>query len=227
MVLPVPSVPTPYSWPTCPRCRQKLAAIPACPGCGLTLGQLDEVYGSGEVVLERVTDAQGVFGEAGKRWLEQAVAGFESSFPQAMVAVHVGALGSGPALRQFGFWLLNRSVLTAGEITRPNENGMLLLIDPPARLAGLTLGYQLEPWLSESVLERVLSAGRRDFQAGRMAEGGVRIIRALGMALRDSLRGPMPLADEAVPTAPLLGLRRLRRGGKSESTSHTPGHHEV
>lgn len=184
------------------------------------------MYGCGEVALERVTDAQGMMGEDGRKRLEQTMGAFEVAFPQVWGAVYVTSLGSAPGLRQFGFWLLNRGAVVGAEITRPNENGVLMLIDPSARLAALTLGYQLERWLPEAALERVLGAGRREFLAGRLADGAVRIVDELGVVLRASLRAPAPATDDSRPAAPLAGLRRLRGGERSISTSTIQEGHE-
>jgi uncharacterized membrane protein YgcG len=189
----------------------------------LTLEALDAAYGTGEVVVERVNDSGGALGDSGRLLLSAEVARLEACFPQVWAVVHLSALGSAPALRQFGFWLLNRAALAGGAITRPNENGVLLLIDPQARLVGLTLGYQLEPWLPEPELERVLAAARRDFQRGQLAGGAVRVIRELTAALQRSLQSaPVAAAgDGGVPTGPLAGLRRLRGGGQ-QSGRTTP-----
>jgi len=143
------------------------------------------------------------------------------------VAVHCGSLGSAPALRQFGFWLLNRAALAEGEVTRPNENGVLLLLDPPARLAGLTLGYQLEAWLPEATLERVLTSARRGFRSGRLAEGAVRIMRELELALREVLRSPAVATRAEVSATPLDGLRRLRADEGTESIPNRSETHEL
>ena len=181
-----------------------------CPGCGLTLESLDAVYGAAEVVLERVSDPQRALGERGRLGVERELARFETAFPRAFVALRVASLGSGPALRQFGFWLLNRAALDGGEITRPNENGVLVLIDPPARLTAITLGYQLEPWLPEAELEAILAVARREFQAGKLAAGAVRLVRELRAALGRSLLAPGAGAGAAAPPAPLAGLPLLR-----------------
>lgn|GEM_PF-2763088 len=114
-----------------------MGVFPGCLECGLTLGVLDAVNGTGEVVVERVNDISGVLGESGRSLLGAEVARLEACFPQVFVVVHLSALGSVPALRQFGFWLLNRAALAGGSIMRPNENGVLVLIDPTGPLAGL------------------------------------------------------------------------------------------
>jgi uncharacterized membrane protein YgcG len=188
---------------------------------------MDALYGAAEVVLERVSDPQRALGDAGRSWVEREVVRFETGFPQAFVAVRVASLGSGPALRQFGFWLLNRAALTDGEITRPNENGVLVLIDPPARLASITLGYQLEPWLPEAALEHVLASARKDFQAGRLAAGAVRLVQELGSTLRRSLRAPAAGEGDSVLPAPLAGLPKLRGRTEGESAHDTPSPHET
>ena len=117
------------------------------------------------------------------------------------------------ALRLFGFWLLNRATLAGSGIMRPNENGVVVLIDAEARAASISIGYQLEPWLPEDGLESILATGRREFRNGRTADGAVTVVRALAAALRASLQSPPH--DAVVAKSPLHGLRRLR--GRVES----------
>lgn len=197
--------------------------MPACPGCGLTLGSLDEVYGESEVVLTRVVDPGGVFESGGVGSLESEVAVFERSFPQAWMSVYAVSLGSAAALRQFGFWLLNRATPATGGVMRPNENGVLLVVDVEARAVSITIGYQLEPWLPEEVLAAVLAAGRRWFRKGRPAAGAAAVVQALAAALRASLQAP---PHEAIAArSPLDGVPRLR-GGRKKDDSTAGARHE-
>jgi len=191
----------------------------------LTLSSLDEVYGCSEGVVTRVMDGGGTLRADELERIEREVVGFERDFPQAWLSVSAVSLGSAVALRLFGFWLLNRATLAGSGITRPNENGVVVLIDAEARAASISIGYQLEPWLPEDGMESILATGRREFRKGRTAEGVVCVVRALATALRASLQSPPQ--ESVVVRSPLDGLRRLRSGGEpvrqpTDAESHEP-----
>ena len=71
---------------------------------------------------------------------------FGVSFPQMFVSVYTGSLGEISNLRQFGFWLLNRGVFEDVGVEKPNEAGILIVIDPDSKAAGMTFGYLLDPF---------------------------------------------------------------------------------
>ncbi|MFN0126620.1 MAG: TPM domain-containing protein [Verrucomicrobiales bacterium] len=195
--------------------------MPACPGCGLSLAQLDEVYGASEVALERVNDSDGRLEADERSRLVAQLAAYESMFPQSFIVVHLGWFGSRTALRQFGFWLLNRGALVEGDAMRLNENGVVLMIDAEARLAGLTVGYQIEPWLPEAALEESLARGRTEFRDDRLGDGAVKVVTHLAAALRAALREPeAEIRKDWSRVNPLAGLRRLRSGilGRTSGT---------
>ncbi len=83
---------------------------------------------------------------------------FEAKFPQLFVAVYIGAFEELQSLRQFGFWLLNRAAFSDVDLERPNENGILVVIDVKAKSVGITFGYSLMPYLTENSTFEALSA---------------------------------------------------------------------
>lgn len=182
-----------------------------CPSCGLRLEDLDQAHGEGEVVLDLIHDAARCFSTEETEALRGQLARFARRLPRHFLAIHAGAHDSAAAMRTFGFWLLNRAALPAVDVSSPNENGLLLLLDPARGLAGLVVGYQLEPWLPEPLLARLLEKGRRDFQRGRSGAGAAKIIAALEKTLRHAAthQQPPPSAPRA-RLSPLAGLRRLR-----------------
>ncbi len=202
---------------SCPRCQHKLDfEVSYCPGCGLTLGVLDELYGEEDVLLERINDAGGVLDEAGRAAFTAARAALEKEFPQLFLAVFVGTLATLPTLRQFGFWLLNRGAIVGpqAETTRLNEYGLLVLADPEHCLLGVVTGYQIEPWLPEETISHVLEAARPAFPRQPLGVALARLVTKLARPLRHAARAARtrpPRAPRAV-TSPLAGLRRLREG---------------
>ncbi len=130
----------------CPRCVQRIhRAAASCPHCGFSLADADERFGADVVRLRSLTDGAGLLrrGERGK--VEAAMEDIGRRFPQIFVAVYTGSLGEVANIRQFGFWLLNRAAFEDVPVSKPNEAGILLTIDPESRAAGMAFGYLLDP----------------------------------------------------------------------------------
>lgn len=141
-------------------------------------------------------------------------------FPQVFVAVYTGALGEVANLRQFGFWLLNRSAFEDVPVDKPNEAGILLTIDPDSKAAGIVFGYLLDPFLDESDTFECLSRGHAYWLEGRYAEGITRALRHLESVLakrsRQARRDPEHFQRKVVPAAMMGDLvRRIRSGHRA------------
>jgi uncharacterized membrane protein YgcG len=181
------------------------------------LAVTDEVFGADEVLLERVTDAAGVFSDADRVRVNAGLKEFEARFPQLFAVVYCGALPQQTSLRQFGFWLLNRAAVCELEVTRPNEHGALFVIDTHGRSAALVLGYFLECYLNEEDAQRILAAGRRDFQRGLWAGGVCAALDGLTACLRqramEAARSPARFAPPKPPVVPSTPkFVRIREG---------------
>jgi uncharacterized membrane protein YgcG len=204
----------------------------SCSHCGYALAVTDEVFGADEVLLERITDAAGVFSDRDRSRLAAALKEFESRFPQLFAVVYCGALPQQTSLRQFGFWLLNRAAVCDLEATRPNEQGALFVIDTHGRSAALVLGYFLECYLDEQDAQRVLAAGRRNFQQGLWAAGTCAALAELTARLRqravEAAKAPERFAPPRPPVVPSTPkFVRIREGnvpGKpvKQRRAHTP-----
>jgi len=133
-------------------------AASSCPHCGFTVEHADALFGKDEVVLQKFTDAAGVLRMKEREPMRRLLEKFEAKFPQLFVAVYIGAFEELQSLRQFGFWLLNRAAFSDVDLERPNENGVLVVIDVKAKSVGITFGYSLMPYLSEKTTFEALSA---------------------------------------------------------------------
>lgn len=146
------------------------------------------MFGEGEVKLRSLTDAAGIFRRNDRDLIEDMMERFASSFPQMFVAVYTGSLGETGNLRQFGFWLLNRGVFEDVPVEKPNEAGVLLVIDPDSKSAGMSFGYLLDPFFEESDTFECLSRAHSYWLEGRFAEGTLRCLRQLEKLLRKRCR---------------------------------------
>ncbi len=173
----------------CPRCVQQIhRAAAVCPHCGFSLSDADQLFGNEEIKLRSLTDAAGIFRRHERDLLEEVMDRIAHTFPQIFVAIYTGSLGESGQLRQFGFWLLNRGVFEDVPMEKPNENGILIVIDPDSKAAGMTHGYLLDPYLEEKDSFECLSRAHAYWLEGRYAEGALRSLRALEQLLKKRCR---------------------------------------
>jgi uncharacterized membrane protein YgcG len=173
----------------CPRCVQQIhRAAATCPQCGFSLADADQLFGNDEIKLRSLTDAAGIFRRHERDFLEVAMDKIAHAFPQIFVAIYTGSLGESGQLRQFGFWLLNRGVFEDVPMEKPNENGILIVIDPDSKAAGMTHGYLLDPYLDEKDSFECLSRAHAYWLEGRYAEGMLRTLRELEQLLKKRCR---------------------------------------
>ena len=118
---------------------------------------LEQAYGAGEVRMRRLSDAAGVLKLKERRGAEKLFGQFEKYFPQLFFSVHFGALDDRVNIRQFGMWLLNKAAYEDVDIGKPNDAGIILLIDVNSKSATISFGYFLDPYLSEVDTFSILS----------------------------------------------------------------------
>jgi hypothetical protein len=208
----------------CPRCVQRIhRAASSCPHCGFTIADADERFGDEDVRLRCLTDSAGVFRRGERARVELAMERIARKFPQVFVAVYTGALGEVANMRQFGFWLLNRSAFEDLPAEKPNEAGILLTIDPESKAAGIVFGYLLDPFLGESDTFECLSRAHAYWLEGRYADGVVKLLAHLEGILcrrsRHARRDPEFYQRKVLPPARMGDLvRRIRAGHRTAAT---------
>lgn len=164
--------------------------------------------GSDAVYLARVTNANEAFTEEQLRSLESTLDQFQSEFPQLFFGVYSAALPRTMNAREFGFWLLNRAAIPSLEITRPNENGCLLILEETSGQAVMVVGYLLECYFTQTELNSILLKGQPSWEKGKLAQGTLEVIAAFSKALkgksREAMRNPakfspIPAEEPAMP----------------------------
>lgn|GEM_PF-255292 len=205
----------------CPRCVQPIhRAAEACPHCGFSIEDADAQFGREEVRMRSLTDSAGVLKRGDRRRVEQAMERIPQIFPQTFVAVYTGALGEFANLRQFGFWLLNRSAFEDVPIDKPNEAGILLTIDPESKAAGMAYGYLLDPFLTESDTFECLSRAHARWLEGKYADGIIKALAQLEIILRkrsrQARRDPESFQQKVMPPSKTGDIvRRIRAGHRN------------
>ena len=208
----------------CPRCVQRIhRAAPACPHCGFWLPDADRMFGDGEVKLRSLTDAAGLFRRNERDRIEDALEEFGNAFPQLFVAVYTGSLGETGNLRQFGFWLLNRGLFEDVDVSKPNEGGILFVIDPDTKSAGVSFGYLLDPFFEERDSFECLSRAHSHWLEGRYCDGLMKALVHLGRLLkkrtRQVKRDPEKFERKVATPVAVEDLVKKIRGGRISPVS--------
>lgn len=182
----------------------------------------DGRFGDEEVSLRSLTDGAGILRRGDRERVEAAMERISRRFPQIFVAVYTGALGEVANLRQFGFWLLNRSAFEDVPVEKPNEAGILLTIDPESKAAGIVFGYLLDPFLEEADTFECLSRAHAHWLEERYAEGIIKALAHLESILtkrsRKARRDPEYFQRKVLPPAMMGDLvRRIRAGHRSQA----------
>ncbi len=202
----------------CPRCVQRIhRAAASCPQCGFSLTDADRSFGEDGLRLSSLTDTAGLLRRGDRERIEYAMEKFTRRFPQLFIAIYTGSLGEVANLRQFGFWLLNRSAFDDVPLEKPNEAGILLTIDPSSKAAGMVFGYLLDPFLTEADTFECLSRAHAYWLEGRYADGIERTLLHLDGILakrsRHARRDPEHYERKVTPPAKMGDLvRRIRSG---------------
>lgn len=188
-----------------------------CPHCGFGIAEMDARHGKDNVSLRRLADVAGLMKSRERSKVQAALDGFGRRFPQLFFAVYTGSGQGGGNVRQFGFWLLNRAAFEDVPIDRPNEAGILLVIDPETKAASVTWGYLLDPFLTEEDTFLCLSRAHAYWLEGRFAEGTVRLVSQLGKILAkraaQARRDPERFERKVAPPAKTGEIaRRIREG---------------
>lgn len=205
----------------CPRCVQRIhRAAASCPHCGFSITDADARFGAEEVRLRSLTDSAGILRRGDRERVETAMEKISRRFPQVFVAVYTGALGEVSNIRQFGFWLLNRSAFEDVPVEKPNEAGILLTIDPESKAAGIVFGYLLDPFLEESDTFECLSRAHAYWLEERYADGIIKALAHLEGILcrrsRQARRDPEHFQRKVIPAAMMGDLvKRIRAGHRN------------
>lgn len=210
----------------CPRCVQRIhRAAESCPQCGFSIADADERFGPEELSLRCLTDRAGILKRGERARVEQAMERISRRFPQLFVAVYSGALGEIANIRQFGFWLLNRSAFEDVPADKPNEAGILLTIDPESKAAGFVYGYLLDAFLEESDTFECLTRAHAYWLEGRYADGLVRALQHLETVLvkrsRQARRDPEYFSRKVLPPSQVGDTVRKIRAGHRQASSKT------
>ncbi len=197
----------------CPRCNAPVSPLQnACAGCGFSAALLHSYLGNQWVRLERITDAAHCLRLEDARSTEVVLDDFERVFPQAFFAAYLGVLPSGLTVAELGFWLLNQGAFNTHSVNRRNDFGIVLVVDPTAQTASITLGYAIEKCFSARAINYLLQTTGRHLKSGGF---GAAIKNACTRCRKQLLKHAHSMEwqpDASMP--PDMALQPLRGGHK-------------
>lgn len=174
----------------CPYCRAPLTETSiACPSCNLDLSRARVVLGPAPRLSNRgVTDFVRCLNSSEERRLVRAVAHFQERFPQSRLAIVFSRFSSEFPLGAHLFWLFNTCGLASQDRKWGRNRDVLVGIDVRRRIAGLTVGYGLEPFLGQRALDHVMHLAVPHLEAEDFATGALDIIKGLSRLMEGVCR---------------------------------------
>ena len=181
----------------CPSCHRPVDhEAESCYSCGFSAETAKAEFGSNRVRMNRIHDAPNCMRVSEFEEISETLDHLEEKFPQILFSVYLGELGESISLGELGFWLLNQAKIDGSEVSRSNDNGILVLIDVNRREAGISLGYLPELLLGEKDCYRALMATRSFFVNEEFGSGIARLFKRLGKSLGKSAKQLKGLSRE-------------------------------
>lgn len=209
----------------CPRCLAQIALEQkACQACGFSALTLHRLIGNQWVKLERITDTAHCLRLENARRCEVALDDFERSFPQAFFAAYLGILPIEINAAELGFWLLNQGAFNTPMVTRRNDYGMVLVVDPATHSFSLTLGYSIEAYFDTKTTQKILTEVGTLLAKGAFGPAIELAVQRCGKVLRRHGRRqrwvPHKGLESGVPSH--MGLSPLRSGHRASQPESAP-----
>ncbi|MCB1275916.1 hypothetical protein [Prosthecobacter sp.] len=201
----------------CPRCLASISpAQNACSACGFSATLLNGYLGNQWVKLERITDAAHCLRLEDVRRTEIILDDFERSLPQVFFAAYLGVLPKGLSVAELGFWLLNQGAFVTHSVSRRNDFGIVLVVDPAEQAASITLGYAIEKYFSPQTVTRMLQTAGIQLNRGATSRAIEVVCNQCADVLRKCAHG-MKRQPDILTTGSDLGLQSLRGGHRAGS----------
>lgn len=168
----------------CPSCHRPVDhEANSCYSCEYSLADAEKKFGANQVSMRRIHDAADCLRVREIREVEDTLDDLEDRFPQLMFAAYLGELNDSISVAELGFWLLNHARIGDSGYSRPNDCGILFVLDVERRQLGVSLGYLTEMLLSEEDCLRALTASRSHFINGEFGAGVISFFRKVEKCL--------------------------------------------
>ncbi|WP_367873700.1 TPM domain-containing protein [Luteolibacter sp. Populi] len=171
----------------CPYCRTPLAETAVeCLHCHLTLDRATAILGAIPRLAPGVCDSTGVLSKKEIQKIVKAGSKLTWEFPQ--IQLHV-LLHEFPREHPFAlhvFWVFNCGGFSTESHRGEDNHAILLALDPVQGKSGLTVGYGLEPFLSDEAMDHLLELSEPAWKNAEWSRGILEVISGLGRLLESA-----------------------------------------
>jgi len=186
------SGPAPIS---CPGCHALLRGpVDQCPHCKYNAWTCVDRFPYSPPPLDRYIDVENRLSNEDRARIDRAIDGLEGDLPQVRLYVCIVKLLPGTDARECGFWMLNASVPRDEEETGHRAWSVLLLVDMQASAASATVGYGLDPHVTDNELRAALTGGQQDFGNANFSAGVLKFVQHMHQLLKNSHRSAQAAA---------------------------------
>jgi len=191
----------------CPYCSHPLAETAVeCLHCHLTLDRATAILGAVPRISRGVCDTTGTLSKKEAQKIAKLGGKLAWTFPQ--ISLHV-LLHHFPQEHPFSlhvFWLFNCGGLSTESSRGENNHAILLAIDPRQGRSALTVGYGLEPFLSDEAMDHLLELSEPAWKNGHWTRGILDVIAGLDRLLENA----------ALEVAAGFGLKAQAESGRGK-----------
>lgn len=164
----------------CPFCQHQLhASSPECPACRLTYPRTSALVGAVPRLAPMVADTTHSLKPSDLTKLKRRISAIQQRFPQLVLQVVMHGFPAEHPFSMHVFWLFNAASFAGGGNRGKDNHALLLAIDPARGEAAIMPGYGLEPFLAHEAVDHLLELAGPAWEAGRWADGILRILDSL------------------------------------------------
>ena len=173
----------------CPSCLQRFEEPERqCQRCGFDAYRVVSQFPFDPPVMELMMDNVGIADDKLRSGLASAVDKVVRKFPQIGFYFCFVEMDDPVKLSEFGFWLMNASLLQEGQVENDRAWSLLLLIDVKRGLVSFTPGYAIEAFIEDSKWEESIRQISEDLAAGDYRSALLNYVKNAELLLQQSAK---------------------------------------
>lgn len=174
----------------CPYCRARLTETAVeCPKCVLTLDRASALLGAVPRLGRGVCDTTGALKRAEMQKLAKACGKLSWHFPQVTLNILLHEFPKEHPFDLHVFWIFNCGGFSTENSKGGENHSILLALDPVQGRSALTVGYGLEPFLSDDAMDHLLELSEPAWRTRDWMRGIMEIIAGLDRLLESAALG--------------------------------------
>jgi uncharacterized membrane protein YgcG len=140
---------------------------------------LDRYFGAPPFIQNGVNDLAGMLSKTEVKGLKDALARFVMRLPQTKAVLVTCQTPQGVPLSGYTFWLFNRSQVGSAMESGGGNRMVMVTLDAASGAAACMIGYGLEPFFPETVIQDALKAARGHLAAAAWVNAVTKLLSVL------------------------------------------------